>query len=157
MNRRHLHNFLLKRVPRLFLCGVWLLSFSGTMAWGQQVATTRAYTLPEVIDLALTHNPTIEFGKGVIDEKAGDQMAASAYPNPSLGLQGGHGQVLDPTGPSLTERGISLSQPLEWPGTRAARKEAAEAGFHSAHASFEETRLIVKARVKRNFYELLLA
>ncbi len=135
---------------------VCLWSANGTVVWEQE-ATTQSYTLQRVIDLALTHHPSIEFGKGVIDETHRDQLSASAYPNPSLGLQSGHGQILDPTGPSLTERYISLSQPLEWPGTRAARQQAAKAGVNSAQASFEETQLNVKARVKQAFYELLLS
>jgi len=126
------------------------------VAWGAD-SKAQSYTLEAIIDLALTHNPTIEFGKGVIDEKEGEQVSAGAYPNPSLGLHGGHGRVLDPTGPSITERSISFSQPLEWPGTRAARKEAANAGAQSAQASFKAAGLHVKAKVKRTFYELFLA
>jgi cobalt-zinc-cadmium efflux system outer membrane protein len=57
----------------------------------------------------------------------------------------------------LIERYFSLSQPLEWPATRAARQQAAEAGVRSAYAGFEETQINVKARVKRRFFELLLA
>ena len=156
MNRQPPRKYLFSFFAQLFIGCVCLWSANGTVAWGQE-ATTQSYTLQRVIDLALTHHPSIEFGKGVIDETQGDQLSASAYPNPSLGLQSGHGQVLDPTGPSLTERYISLSQPLEWPGTRAARQSAARAGVTSAQASLEVTQLNVKARVKRTFYELLLA
>ncbi len=103
------------------------------------------------------HNPTIELGKGFIDQKTGEEQTASAYPNPTLGLQGGRGQILDPTGRTMFERYISLSQSLEWPGTRSARQQAAEAGVRSAEASFEVNQVNVKARMKRTFYELLLA
>jgi cobalt-zinc-cadmium efflux system outer membrane protein len=103
------------------------------------------------------HNPSIELGQGLIDEKAGEELTAHAYPNPTFGIQSGHGQVLDPRGTSLIERYFSLSQPLEWPGTRAARQQAAEAGVSSAQASFEEMQINVKARVKHAFYEFLLA
>ncbi len=155
MNRRP-RNFLLSCVARLLICVASVLALNGTAAWGEE-SNAQAFTLQTIIDLALTHNPTIEFGKGVIDEKEGEQVSAGAYPNPSLGLQGGHGRVLDPTGPSITERSISFSQPLEWPGTRAARKEAADAGTQIAQASFKAAGLNVKATVKRNFYELFLA
>ncbi len=156
MNPRRPYNYILSFVAPLFIGFIFLWSVNGTTAWGLET-TTQSYTLQRVIDLALTHHPTIEFGKGVIDEKQGDQVSAGKYPNPSLGLQSGHGQVLDPTGPSLIERYVSLSQPLEWPGTRAARQEAASAGVTSAEAGLEVTQLNVKARVKRTFYELLLA
>ncbi|MDT7042847.1 TolC family protein [Candidatus Nitronereus thalassa] len=155
MNRR-LHNDLLSCITSIVFSGMCLLLVSRTPVWAQE-PTSQSYTLQSVIDLALTHHPTIEFGKGVIEEKQGDQISASAYPNPSLGIQSGHGQVLDPTGPSLTERYVSLSQPLEWPGTRVARQEAASASVTSAEAGLEVTQLNIKARVKRTFYELLLA
>ena len=104
-----------------------------------------------MIDLALTHNPIIEPGKRIIDKKAGEEVTAQSYPNPSFGVQSGYGKVRDPRGPSLIERYFSLSQPLEWPGTRAAHQHAAEAGVSSAQASFEETQVNVKARVKQTF------
>jgi cobalt-zinc-cadmium efflux system outer membrane protein len=131
-------------------------TIGGTAAWGED-SKVPSYTLQEIIDLTLTHNPIIELSKGIIDEKAGEEVTAQSYPNPTFGFQGGYGKVRDPTGPSLIERYFSLSQPLEWPGTRAARQQAAEAGVNSAQASLEETQVNVKAGVKRTFYELLLA
>ncbi|NKB82427.1 MAG: hypothetical protein GKS05_11175 [Nitrospirales bacterium] len=137
-----------KIFPIQLLIGcVCLLVLCGTEVWGEDVSV-RSYTLQEVVALALTHNPAIQLGKGFIDEKAGEELTSQAYPNPSLGIQSGHGQVLDPTGPSLTERYVSLSQPLEWPGTRMARQKSAHAQVGSAEASFEEIQLNVKAQVK---------
>jgi outer membrane protein, heavy metal efflux system len=156
MNQRRPYNYLPSFITPLLIGSMGLWSVSATVAWGEE-STTQSYSLQRIIDLALTHHPTIEFGQGVIDEKQGDRVSASAYPNPLLGLHGGHGQVLDPTGPSVTERYVSVSQPLEWPGTRAARQHAASAGVSSAEAGLEVTQLNVKARVKRTFYELLLA
>ena len=117
----------------------------------------RAYTLQEIIDLTLTHNPTIEVGKGLIDQKTGEEQTAHAYPNPEFSVQSGRGKVRDPRGISLIERYFTLSQPLEWPGLRTARQQAAEAGIKSAQANFEVVQVNVRARVKRTFYELLLA
>ncbi len=142
-------------LPLLFWCGcMW--AFIGNEVWAEG-GKVPSYSLQEIIDLTLTHNPTIELGKGLIDQKAGEEQTARAYPNPTLGLQGGRGQILDPTGGTLFERYISLSQPLEWPGMRAARQQAAEAGVKSAQANFEVTQVNVRARVKRTFYALLLA
>ncbi len=128
----------------------------GDDVWGAD-NTAPFYTLQQIVDLALTHNPNIELGQGLIDEKAGAELSADVYVNPTLELQGGRGQVLDPAGRTLFERYITLSQSLEWPGTRAARQAAAEAGSRSAQAGLEEMRINVRARVQRSFFHLLLA
>ncbi len=151
-----LRNFFNALAPGLLIGCICMWAIYGTEAWGEDIKA-QSYTLQEIIDLALTHNPSIELGKGIIDEKAGEKVTAQSYPNPSFGVQSGYGKVRDPRGTSLIERYFSLSQPLEWPGTRAARQQVAEAGVSSAQASFEETQVNVKARVKRTFYELLLA
>jgi cobalt-zinc-cadmium efflux system outer membrane protein len=143
-------------VLRLFIACVCIGATYETEAWGED-AKVPSYTLQEIIDLTLTHNPSIELGKGFIDEKTGEDVTAQSYPNPSFSVQSGYGKVRDPRGTSLIERYFTLSQPLEWPGTRAARQQAAEAGVRSAHASFDETLVNVKASVTRTFYELLLA
>ncbi len=153
-----------KRSYNLFRSTVlWLMVSLGsigliftTQAQAEE-GTVRPYSLQEIIDLTLTHNPTFEWGKGFFDQKTGEKKTANAYPNPTLGLQGGRGQILDPTGRTMFERYISLSQPLEWPGTRAARQQAAEARVSSAQANIEVSQVNVRATVKRTFYELLLA
>ena len=156
MNRTQLFKHSNGLFARLILLCACLWVWDGTTAWGE-VTKDRSYTLEDIIELALTHHPTLEVGRGMIDQKAGEELTAQSYPNPVFGVQSGYGKVRDPTGTSLVERYFSLSQPLEWPGTRTARQEAAEAGVQSAQAGFEETQVNVKARVKRSFYELLLA
>ena len=52
---------------------------------------------------------------------------------------------------------MSLHQTVEWPGMRAARKDAAEAGLASATVGLDEAKLNLIAEVKQGFYELLLA
>ena len=156
MNRTPPRNLFNSMTLRLFVGCVCMWAMYETEAWGEDVKVP-SYTLQEIIDLTLTHNPIIELGKGRIDEKIGEELTTHAYPNPEFSVQLGHGQVLDPRGTSLFERYFTLSQPLEWPGTRAAGQLAAEAGVSSAQASFEEIRINVKASVKRTFYEFLLA
>jgi len=151
-----LSQFMNSLASRLLIVCVGLWAISGTQAFAEETKP-RSYTLQEIITLTLTNNPIIERGKGLIDEKAGEELSAHAYPNPSFSVQSGYGKVRDPRGISLIERYFTLSQPLEWPGTRAARQEAAEAGVSTAQASFDAMQLNVKARVKRAFYELLLA
>ncbi len=156
MDQRLWRNFFIFMTGRVLVIFVCLLALVETNSWAEETKDL-SYSLQDIIDLTLIHNPTIELGKGLIDQKAGEEQTANAYPNPTLGLQGGRGQILDPTGRTMFERYITLSQPLEWPGMRAARQQAAEAGVRSALANFEVTQVNVQATVKRTFYQLVLA
>jgi len=109
-----------------------------------------------MVKLALKNNPQIQNSQGILAEKEGEQVSASAYPNPSFGVQAGHGKVRDPDGPSRTEQFYTLSQPLLWPGTYQAGEDAAQANVQSAQAGMEETKLNLKAQVEKTFYDLLL-
>lgn len=153
-----------RRFPRILTTCVLMFSILGVSSDARsstdepsEFRTPPSYTLSEVIDLALAYHPLMEMGQGILDEKAGEVLAAQAYPNPLFGFSGGHGEVRDPTGRTLFERYFSLSQSIEWPGTRAARQQAAEASVRGAEANFDEIRLNMEASVKRTFYEVLLA
>lgn len=119
---------------------------------------TLTYDLNQVITLALERNPVMASAEGIVQQNQGQQIAAGAYPNPSITGQTGHGMIRDPSiGVEITEYAFSLGQPFEWPAKRAARKRAAEAGLAGAQAGLAETRLNLTTEVKLAFYELLLA
>lgn len=117
-----------------------------------------AYTLNTVIELALERNPTMAGAQGVVQQSRGQQVAAGAYLNPSISGSTGRGSIRDPsTGVKITERTVTVEQPLEWQGKRRARQQAADAGAAGAGAAMDETRLNVVAEVKVAFYHLLFA
>jgi len=117
-----------------------------------------AYTLNTMIDLALERNPSIAGAQGVVQQSRGQQVAAGAYLNPSIAGSAGHGSIRDPsTGVSITERTVTVEQPLEWQGKRRARQQAADASAAGAGAAMDETRLNVVADVKVAFYYVLFA
>lgn len=117
-----------------------------------------AYTLNTVIKLALERNPTIAGAQGYIRQSRGQQVAAGAYLNPSISGVAGRGSIRDPsTGVKITERTVTVEQPLEWQGKRRARQQAADAGAAGASAAMEETRLNVIAEAKVAFYQVLFA
>ncbi|MBY0249132.1 MAG: TolC family protein, partial [Nitrospiraceae bacterium] len=116
------------------------------------------YTLSQVIQLALQHNPVMNGAEASIEQSRGQQATAGAYLNPSITGSAGPGAIRDPsTGVRITERTITVEQPLEWLGKRAARQRAADAGLVGALAGMEETKVIVMAEVKGAFFQLLLA
>ena len=117
-----------------------------------------AYTLNTVIELALEHNPTMAGAQGYMRQSRGQQVAAGAYLNPSISGVVGRGSIRDPsTGVNITERTVTVEQPLEWQGKRRARQQAADAGAAGAGAAMEETRLNVIAEAKVAFYHVLFA
>ena len=124
------------------------------------------YNLDTIIEQALARNPTVSLAEGHIDFSRGQQVAAGAYPNPTVMGNTGVGEIRD-TGradiqqslarQSLTEYNMIVGQPLEWPSMRAARQQAADAGLATANAGLLEARLHLIAQVKVAFSDLLMA
>ncbi|WP_447601323.1 TolC family protein [Nitrospira sp. Nam80] len=116
------------------------------------------YTLHQVIELAFRHNPVMNGAEALVEQSEGQRMTAGAYLNPTITGSAGRGSIRDPsTGVSINERTITVEQPLEWPGKRAARQRAAEAGVAGALAGMEETKVLVRTDVKGAFFQLLFA
>lgn len=126
-----------------------------------------SYTLDAVVAMALERNPAVAGARSVIEQSQGQYVLAGAYPNPSVAGYTGLGLLRD-TGRagigddpgvvrSINEYTFTVGQPLEWPGKRAARQRAAEAGVAGAGAGLDEARLNLIADVKLAFYQVLFA
>ncbi len=116
------------------------------------------YTLNQVVQLALQHNPVMNGAEAVLEQSQGRRVTAGAYLNPTIIGSAGRGSIRDPsTGVSVTERTITVEQPLEWVGKRAARQRAADAGLAGALAGMDETKVMVMGEVKAAFFQLLFA
>jgi outer membrane protein, heavy metal efflux system len=120
--------------------------------------TPPSYSLTDIIALAMEHSPTLAGAEASVKQSHGQQITAGAYPNPSVSGMAGRGAIRDPsTGVRVTERTVTVEQPLEWFGKRQARQEAANAGVAGASAALEETRLTLLTDVKVAFYSVLFA
>jgi cobalt-zinc-cadmium efflux system outer membrane protein len=142
------------------LMTVMVAGTSGTLmpSFAQAKEQMPTFDLDRIIDLALERNPAILGAQSVIEQNEGLRTQAGAYPNPTIGGNTGSGMLRDPsTGPRVTEYGMTLHQTVEWPGMRAARQDAADAGLASATVGLAEAKLNLIAEVKQAFYELLLA
>ncbi|UVT19713.1 MAG: TolC family protein [Nitrospira sp.] len=116
------------------------------------------YTLSQVVQLALQHNPTMKGSEAVLEQSRSQRITADAYLNPTMTGSIGRGSIRDPrTGVSIAERTITVEQPLEWLGKRAARQRVAEAGVGGALAGLEQAKVMVLAGVKESFFQLLFA
>lgn len=142
------------------LMTVMVTGATGTLmpSFAQVKEQVPTFDLDRIIDLALERNPTIARAEGVIQQNEGGQVQAGAYPNPTISTQTARAALRDPSsGTSLTEYGVTLHQPVEWPGKRAARQHAADAGLAGATVGLDEAKLNLIAEVKAAFYALLLA
>ena len=150
----------------------WLLIAPAVAPTNLASAASKAdqltYQIEDVIDLALARNPAVAGARGLIEQSRGIQIAAGAYPNPTITGNTGHGTLKDAgrlaaaaedikATQQITEYNGTIGQPLEWPGKRSARKDAAAAGLAGANAGFQETQLALTSDVKIAFFDLLLA
>ena len=140
---------------------LWLVMSGVILAWEETQAAEPnpiPYSLNTIIEVALERNPAMAGAQGVVQQSRGQQIAAGAYLNPSISGAAGRGAIRDPsTGVKVTERTVTVEQPLEWQGKRRARQQVADAGAAGAGAAMEETRLNVIAEVKVAFYHVLFA
>lgn len=138
---------------------------SGMISQSQAIETvwaaeplTGTYSLDDIVALAVERSPALAGAEGVLRQRHGQQITAGAYPNPTIAGTAGRGAIRDPsTGVRVTERTITLQQPLEWTSKRRARQDAADAGVEGARAAIDEARLTLVADVKIAFYQLLFA
>jgi len=146
----------MKRFWYLGLLGLLWVAPWGLRAQPAAGATAApAYTLPQLIQLVLAHNPELVMADYARQQAAAGIRSASALPNPRL--EWGDGR-LSPTG-SGAAGAIStwgLSQPIENPWLRAARIDAAEQGLRGSEAAMALRRTEVVAEARLRAYELLL-
>lgn len=114
------------------------------------------YSLSEVMLLALKCNPNWETFAANHAAAHAELLKALAFPNPEIDVEGGsaRGRETDEDGRRPT-RGIyslSLAQPIELPGKRAARAAEAEAGFAVARAEGFEFSSTLRADIVEAYF-----
>jgi cobalt-zinc-cadmium efflux system outer membrane protein len=137
----------------LFLKAGLLVLFFALVASAQ---TTEKLSLNNALTIALNNNPEISAAQKEIDAASGRVLQAGRIPNPELSVT--FNEV--PTNINFGDAGekdIGLSQPIEFPGKRGSRVDVAEHGESIAELSLSRTKAIVSAKVKRAYYQSLLA
>lgn len=112
-------------------------------------------TLNEALALATIHSPVIAAAQA---QERGAQAAlttATAFANPELELASGRARPLQIGGNSGYSGFIGMSQLVELPSLRAARRQGAEAGITSGNAALSYTQLNQTTAVKQAFFEAL--
>lgn len=119
------------------------------------VVAGKAYTLDQLIQIALEANPRVLAARDQAAAAIGQLSAAKAIPNPQFEINSG--QQRSTTGP-LTTGNVSswaVTQPLDMPYTRFPRVDAAEANARAAQATRIAFEVEAISNVQLRFYELL--
>lgn len=121
------------------------------------VGRTAELTLDKALALAEVNSPLIEESKAVQAGAGAGIVAAKAYPNPQFNFLAGHQAARPITMPAVPGplQHYSVSQPMETPGVRRTRLQAARLGLESSTWGVRGTRVALVAHVKHAFYEVL--
>ncbi|MDT8369947.1 MAG: TolC family protein [Longimicrobiales bacterium] len=91
----------------------------------------RTISLEEALELFAKNNLELRLARADAAEAAGVARQAGAYPNPTIS---GSRESLGDDGEDYSESYVNLSQRLEWPAARSARRSAADRAAEAARA-----------------------
>jgi outer membrane protein TolC len=121
------------------------------------VATGPALTLDEIERAALTGNPEIAVVARRLAAAEAHVPQAGALDDPALMYRGWQVPLRQPWNYNAAQNMFMLSQTFPGFGKRSLRTSVAEADVEQAKAAVEATRLDVRIRVRKAFYDLLRA
>jgi cobalt-zinc-cadmium efflux system outer membrane protein len=131
----------------------WL--FMLVMAWSMQAYCGPALTLLQLLKLLEPYNPTLAAAQARRESAQGALVTANQYPNPTFEGGAGVGKERIDGGRTGTSGIAMLTQPLDYPFIREARRKVAEAGIVSAEESNRSVWLMVRTTTRQTFYEIL--
>ncbi|MFZ4703000.1 MAG: TolC family protein, partial [Candidatus Methylumidiphilus sp.] len=114
-----------------------------------------ALTLPQLLKLLDPFNPTLAAAQARRESAQGALETARQYPNPTFEGGAGVGKERVDGGRTGTSGIAMLTQPLDYPFIREARRKVAEAGIVSADESNRSVWLTVRTTTRQTFYEIL--
>lgn len=119
------------------------------------VCNAAPLTLEQALQLTVEHNPVLAAAKARAQGAQAALNTALAYPNPELEFFTGVSHPRQAGGMSGRNESLGISQQLELPSLRAARREGAEAGIVSGTAALGDAQLNQRAAVKQAFFDVL--
>jgi cobalt-zinc-cadmium efflux system outer membrane protein len=141
------YNFLMR-----LLFSLLLLGFLSNSLWAAP-----QYSLQDLIDIAKRENPVLDILKAREDAAKSSVVTAESFLNPEIEAGSGPSKYRTPsTNPNQKQNwGVTLSQPLEFPNVRSARKAVAESRVNYAGSVTEATIINLSLQIKKAFYEVL--
>jgi outer membrane protein, heavy metal efflux system len=127
--------------------------FPGSFLHGEE-----GLTLEQAIAVALRQNPKIFLAQKELSKSQGIRMQLAALPDPTLVFSSeGISTLKNPPVEGEKEINFGIEQNLEFPGKRALRAQIGRLGEEQAAYELERARLLVKAQVKKAYYNAVLA
>lgn len=117
-------------------------------------AGAQALTLPEALQLASQHSPALAAAEAQAQGAQAAVKSSAAFPNPEFEVGSGVSRPRQPGGESGRNEMVGIAQPIEFPGLRSARQDAAAAGAEAGSATLHAVRLEQRAAVKQAFFEV---
>jgi outer membrane protein, heavy metal efflux system len=114
-------------------------------------------TLEQALNLAEQYSPQLRYAQARREGAGAGITTARAYPNPEVNAMGGPQfarAIPTPAVPGPLQH-YHINQYIDLPSVRNPRIKAAEYGRDSSELGLRDTRLIVRADVKHNFYNVL--
>lgn len=113
------------------------------------------YSLTELLAFAEISSPVLRVALGEQKMARAAIDSADAYPNPELEFSSGSYRGRVEGVRNGTGSGTILSQSVELPSVRGARRNVAVAGLDGSDAALDAARLALRARVTQAFFEVL--
>ena len=123
----------------------------------QTDASAPAFNLDEIEQMALTGNPEIRVAAKRLAIAEAHVAAAEALEDPSFMYRGWQVPLRQPWNYNAAQNMFMLSQTLPGRGKRGLRTTVAESDVAEARAALAATKLDVRVRARKAFYELLRA
>ena len=119
------------------------------------IASSETLTLEQLLDLLQQNNPSLFGAEAEKNLAIGAMKTAKQYPNPDMDVGGGLAMGLGQGALSGSAQQFYMSQPLDLPFVREARRLVAEAGINSAEQARDAVWLIIRAKTRQAFYEIM--
>jgi cobalt-zinc-cadmium efflux system outer membrane protein len=136
----------------LFILFLIMLGLASKSAWSEA-----QYGLQDLIDIAKRENPILDVLKAKEDAARSSVVTAESYLNPEIEVGTGPSRFRTPNTSTNQRRnyGVSISQPLEFPNVRGAKKAVAESRVNYASSVTEATMINLSLQIKKAFYDVL--
>jgi cobalt-zinc-cadmium efflux system outer membrane protein len=125
------------------------------MSWSFSAFSNTALTLPDLLKLLEPYNPSLAAAQARRESAQGAMVTAQQYPNPTFEGGVGVGKERNEVSKTGTSGLGMLTQPLDYPFIREARRKVAEAGIASADEASRNVWLSVRTTTRQTFYEIL--
>ena len=113
--------------------------------------------MQDLIDIAKRENPILDVLKAKEDAARSSVVTAESYLNPEIEFGTGPSRFRTPNSTANQRRnyGVTISQPLEFPNVRGAKKAVAESRVNYASSVTEATMINLSLQIKKAFYDVL--